>query len=398
MNFKSILFVFWSILLPILAVAQTPTGYEVRKVIIDAGHGGKDPGAIGTGRHSETEADLALAVSLKLREYILQYYDSVEVLMTRDDDNFVELRNRTKIANDAGADLFISIHCNTSGNQSAYGAETYVIGMHKSKSNLEVAKRENQVIYLEDNYKEHYQGYDPNDPSSLVGLSMMQSRYLDQSILFADMVQKQFTNRVGRRDRGVKQAGYVVISYTMMPSVLVELGFISNNAEEDFLNSDKGQVYMASALYRAFKEYKISMEGVDVSKPKEGAAVKGKKDGKPSEKVSPADQSDVIITAGELNPEIKNAQALIEYKVQVAVSNKNLELKSFNFKGHGEVTMTKKRDVYTYYLGHYSTFEEALAFQRELRKEDYKDAFIVAFYQGEQIPLKEAEEILIKNK
>jgi N-acetylmuramoyl-L-alanine amidase len=394
MNFKYTLLFLMGLFSPLLFFAQTPTGYQVKKVIIDAGHGGKDPGAIGTGRHKMTESDLALAVGLKVRDYILEYYDSVDVVMTRDDDNFVELRNRTKIANDIDGDLFISIHCNTSGNKSATGAETYVIGMHKSKSNLEVAKRENQVIYLEDDYQQHYAGYDPNDPSSLIGLSMMQSRYLDQSVMFADMVQKQFHNRVGRKDRGVKQAGYVVISYTMMPSVLIELGFISNPDEEDFLNSEKGQVYMASAIYRAFKEYKIAMEGVDVSKPKEQVKIEGE-----VKKNNPVQKEEVpvaVVNPDALNPEMKAAEPLIDYRIQVGVSTTKLELKSFNFKGHGDVSMVEKNGKYKYFLGHFSDFDEALAFQRELRKEDYKDAFIVSFYKGNQISLKEAQEIKTK--
>ena len=157
---------------------QTPTGYQIKRIIIDAGHGGKDPGAIGTGRHSDTESDVALAVSLKVRDYILQYYDSVEVIMTRDTDEFIELRQRTKIANDAKADLFVSIHCNTNGNKQASGTETYVIGVTKEKSNLAVAKRENQVITLEDNYEEHYSDFDPNSPETMVGLTMDAAKLL----------------------------------------------------------------------------------------------------------------------------------------------------------------------------------------------------------------------------
>ena len=276
MKYISTIVILIALLFPSLVQAQTPTGYSLKRVIIDPGHGGKDPGAIGTGRHKFTESDVALAVSLKLRDYIMEYYDSVEVIMTRDSDNFIELRQRTKVANDAKADLFISVHCNTNGNESARGTETYVIGVSKEASNLAVAKRENQVITLEDNYEEHYQGFDPNSPETMVGLTMMQQNYLDNSIMFADLVQKQFTFRVGRKNRGVKQAGYWVISYTMMPSVLIELGFISNKEEEDFLNSSKGQVYMASAIYRAFKEYKIKLEGIDTSKKPESNTDKPK--------------------------------------------------------------------------------------------------------------------------
>jgi N-acetylmuramoyl-L-alanine amidase len=385
------------LVLPILVIGQTPTGYNVKRVIIDAGHGGKDPGAIGTGRHTDTEADVALAVSLQVRDYILQYYDSVEVIMTRDSDNFVELRERTKIANEAKADLFISIHCNTNGNTSASGAETYVIGMHKTKSNMEVAKRENQVIYLEEDYEENYAGFDPNSPESMIALTMMQSQYLDQSILFANKVQQQFQNRVGRKNRGVKQAGYWVISYTLMPSVLIELGFISNHGEEDFLNSDKGQVYMASAIYRAFKEYKTELEGIDVSKPKTiepPQKEEVKKEIPINDNVNPKVDPNSL----ELNPEIKSINADIDYRVQVALSTKKLELKSYNFKGYSNISMIEKNGKYRYFLGHFSNFDDALTFQRELREEAFKDAFLVVFYKGSEIKLKEAEYIINQNK
>ncbi|MGB0390573.1 MAG: N-acetylmuramoyl-L-alanine amidase family protein, partial [Salibacteraceae bacterium] len=342
MKYTSIIAIFILLLLNVESKAQTPTGYTLKRVIIDPGHGGKDPGAIGTGRHKNTEADVALAISLKLRDYIIKYYDSVEVIMTRDSDNFIELRQRTKVANDAKADLFISVHCNTNGNESARGTETYVIGVSKEASNLAVAKRENQVITLEDNYEEHYQGFDPNSPETMVGLTMMQQNYLDNSILFADLVQKQFTYRVGRKNRGVKQAGYWVISYTMMPSVLIELGFISNKEEEDFLNSSKGQTYMASAIYRAFKEYKIKLEGIDTSKKAESTESKPKEKNEPKTKQSappvPEAPKPGNVTGLDISKETPTKNSDIEYRIQISQSTKKLELKSYNFKGHGNIS------------------------------------------------------------
>ena len=391
MKYKFLLSVLLVNLLPMALIAQTPTGYELKRVIIDAGHGGKDPGAIGTGRHKDTEADVALSVSIKLRDYILEYYDNVEVIMTRDEDKFIELRQRTKIANEAKADLFISIHCNTNGNTGARGTETYVIGVTKEKSNLEVAKRENQVITLEDDYEEHYEGFDPSAPETMVGLSMMHQTYLNNSIEFADLVQKQFTERVGRKNRGVKQAGYWVISYTMMPSVLIELGFISNHEEEDFLNSEKGQVYMASAIYRAFKAYKIKLEGVDTSiagKEKSGSSVKPVEKSMPSVPNAP---TTTTVSGLDISSETKNVVPDLEYRIQVATSTKKLELKSYNFKGHGDISMESSGNSYVYYLGSYADFNDALDYQRELRKKDFKDCIMVAFYKGERISLKEAE-------
>ncbi len=402
MSYKSLIIIVIGLIIPTVFFGQTPTGYQIKRVIIDAGHGGKDPGAIGTGRHKDTEADVALAVSLQLRDYILQYYDSVEVIMTRDTDEFIELRQRTKIANDAKADLFVSIHCNTNGNKQATGTETYVIGVTKEKSNLAVAKRENQVITLEDNYEEHYSDFDPNSPETMVGLTMMQQNYLANSILFADLVQKQFTNRVGRKNRGVKQAGYYVISYTMMPSVLIELGFISNNSEEDFLNSDKGQSYMASAIYRAFKDYKTKLEGVDVSIPKENAPAEKKKEPKKVVPINTPTPNPVVsattVTGLDINAELPKVDADIDYRVQVATSTQLLELKSYNFKGYDEISLTEDKGKYKYYLGHFSNFNGALSFQRKLREEAFKDAFMVVFYKGEEISLKEADNILKENK
>ncbi len=393
MNYKYLVSILIVALVPTMLFAQSATGYQLRSVIIDAGHGGKDPGAIGTGRHTDTEADVALAVSLKLRNYILKFYDNVEVIMTRDTDEFIELRQRTKVANDAKADLFISIHCNTNGNSSASGTETYVIGVSKEKSNLEVAKRENQVITLEDNYEEHYEGFDPSAPETMVGLSMMHQTYLGNSILLADLVQKQFSERVGRKSRGVKQAGYWVISYTMMPSVLIELGFISNRAEEDFLNSEKGQVYMASAIYRAFKEYKIKLEGVDNSKEAKGKqAPKSEKTETKTPPVPNAPKTTPV--AGlDISKETRSVVADLEYRVQVGTSTKKLELKSYNFKGHGNISMNKNGKHYVYYLGRYSDFYKGLEFQRKLWEEAFKDCFLVAFYKGKEISLKEAESL-----
>lgn len=368
--------------------SQTPTGYEVKRVVIDAGHGGKDPGAIGTGRHKKTESDIALEVSLKLREYILKYYKNVEVIMTRETDNFVELRERTKIANEANGDLFISIHCNTNGNKSAYGTETYVIGMHKTKGNLEVAKRENQVIYLEENYSVNYAGFDPSSPASYVALSMMQSNYLDQSIMFADNVQRQFETRVGRRNRGVKQAGYWVISYTMMPSVLIELGFISNNAEEDYLNTEKGQVYMASAIYRAFKQYKTDMEGYDAT---QGTPVPAPQKSETKEVKEASGTLDADLTLTQETPTHKAKVEGLDYRVKIASSKKKLELKPYNFNGAKNLSSNKSGEYYTYYSGSFTNYEEAQQALSQLKSNGFADAYLVAFYKDKQISINEAQ-------
>ena len=233
---------------------------KVDKIVIDAGHGGKDPGCQGL---NSKEAQVSLSVALKLKDIIKEYLPDVKVILTRDNNTFVELHDRAGIANKNDADLFISIHCN-SGVTQAYGTETYTMGLHNStgsSGNLdEVTKRENSVILLEDDHTEHYEGFDPNSPQSYILMSLYQSAFNEKSIRLAQLVEGQFKERVGRKSRGVKQKGLLVLWKSYMPSVLVELGFLTNLEEENFLNDELGQVYMASAIFRAFRDYKIEVE------------------------------------------------------------------------------------------------------------------------------------------
>jgi N-acetylmuramoyl-L-alanine amidase len=232
---------------------------KVSKVVIDAGHGGKDSGAKGK---LYREKDITLSVALKLGQYIEQNLPDVKVIYTRKTDVFIPLFERAEIANKNQADLFISIHCNSVPGKKTYikGTETFVMGLHTAEENLEVAKRENEVVLLEDNYKTKYGGFDPNAPESHIILSMFQNVFIDRSILFAEKIESQFKNKANRASRGVKQAGFVVLKATSMPSVLVELGFLSNPEEEIYMKSEEGQNILASAIYRAFKEYKLQIE------------------------------------------------------------------------------------------------------------------------------------------
>lgn len=236
------------------------TAYQLRKVVIDAGHGGKDPGTHGA---YSNEKDIALSIALELGRIINENLPDVEVIYTRDDDTFVELEERANIANVQNADMFISIHCNAAGNPDVHGTETFIMGLHKNNQNLQVAQRENSVILMEENYEEKYEGFDPNSPESYIVFSLMQNAYLQNSLRLADKVEHQFEKRVGRSSRGVKQAGFVVLWRTAMPSILVETGFISNEAEERYLNDDLGRVYMASGIYRAFRDYKQELEAMN---------------------------------------------------------------------------------------------------------------------------------------
>lgn len=234
--------------------------FKVDVVVIDAGHGGKDSGTRGK---KILEKDVALKIALKVGHYIEKYVPGVKVIYTRKADTYVSLDERADIANKASADLFICIHANSMPGGKATGTETYVMGLHKDASNFEVAKRENSVILMDQDYKERYEGFDPDSPESYILFSLTQSAYQESSLLFAQKVEDQFKHRAGRHSRGVKQAGFVVLWRTTMPSVLIETGFLSHPSEEQFLSEEKGQDLIASGIYRAFKEYKSEIESIN---------------------------------------------------------------------------------------------------------------------------------------
>ncbi len=240
------------------------TGYKLRTVVIDAGHGGHDTGCLGS---DSREKEVALRIALKLGKLIEANCPDVKVIYTRKTDVFIPLIERANIANRAKADLFICIHLN-SGPKSAYGAETFVMGLHKSDDNLNVAKRENAAILLEDNYQKNYDGFDPNSPEANIIFSLYQNQFITQSLSFAAKIQNQFKDNSKRYSRGVKQAGFLVLYKTAMPSVLIENGFLTNDNDQRFLSSDAGQASMASSIYRAFKSYKSELETGIVSNDK----------------------------------------------------------------------------------------------------------------------------------
>lgn len=386
------------------AIAMLPRSHKdgtIKKVVIDAGHGGRDTGNLGTGRYKAKEKDISLEVALMVGNYIKQNLPDVEVLYTRKDDNSVDLRERAALANREEADLFISIHCNAHTTGAAYGTETFVMGLTREATNLEIAKRENSVIFLEENFEKKYEGFDPNDPQGSITARLYGNAYLDQSVQLAMLIQEEFTNRVKRFDRGVKQSVLYVLDYSAMPSVLIELGFLSNRSEEDFLNTQNGKELMASAIYRAFKQYKLEADEIDRLNQQEN------KDPKPATTTNPKKEEHKTTkptepeTKPETNaPKSNPATTLVTgttdnpvFKIQIATSSKKMELTPANFKGLSGVSIYEDKKIYKYTYGEYTTVEKANAALPEVRAKGYKDAFVVAFLNGERISLTKAAEI-----
>lgn len=331
-------------------------------VVLDAGHGGHDPGNVGNGYR---EKNIALKVVTAIGNE-LQKNKDIKVVYTRKSDVFINLWKRGEIANKAKADLFISIHCN-SHNSKASGTESFVLGLGSNKKNLEVAKKENAVILLEDNYKERYKGFDPNSPESVIGLSLMQEEYLDKSLALATAIQQNFRVSLKRKDRGVKQANFVVLHQTYMSSVLIELGFLTNKAEGKYLNSKKGQGEISKSIAKAIEKYigKLKINTVEVE--------------------------DIVLEKEDVPVTVeKKVKEDVLFKVQIASSKKKIRTKSYNFKGLKNIERVKVGRYYKYYYGITSSYEESKRALSGAKKKGYSSAFIAAFKSGEKISLKEA--------
>lgn len=344
---------------------------EKFQVVLDAGHGGKDPG---NSYHGYVEKDIALKTTLKVGK-ILQADGGFSVIYTRTTDDFIKLDERPKIANKVNANLFVSIHCNSVDNFEPNGTETFVMGMSRAGMNLEVAKNENAVIYLEDNYKQNYIGFDPKNPESLLGLSIMQEENLNNSISLATKIQDNFTYKLNRKTRGVKQQPLWVLDAVYMPGVLIELGFLSNKEEGAFLNSDEGQEKMANEIAMAIKNYRNEYFGLgNKSTMVEIPAVKD------SPKSNP--MSSVVKTYLE-----KDIYKGIEFKVQLTVLSKKIDLISNNFKGLNDITFVKSNGLYKYYYGETSNYEQAKDFKDFAQSRGFGSAFLVAFKNGHFIDI-----------
>ena len=342
------------------AISQdSKIGKQSFTVVIDPGHGGKDSGALGS---STQEKDIVLRLALKLGGLINEGLPNIKVIYTRDTDVFIPLDQRSKIANENKANLFISLHANSSKNVKAHGTETFVMGLHKTQENLEVAQKENAVIVLEQDYSERYEGYDPSSAESFIIFSLMQNAHLDQSLQFANLVQNEFTQNVKRHNRGVKQAGFLVLWNTSMPCVLVEVGFISNREEEAYISSQKGIDQLASAIYRAvdsyFEELSIKLEKLSESQ-----------DGQAND-----------------NTTIKLPQKGIVFSVQLTASKATPDLGKKEFVELGKVYYLWLDGFNKYYHGTFSTYAEAKN-AIENCKIYFPGAFITAFEDQKPIPV-----------
>ncbi len=362
---KLLVLLFTFLALTSVSFGQKSVGKQKFVVVLDAGHGGKDPGNMGGGFK---EKNIALSIILKIG-HELEKNNDIRVIYTRDKDVFIPLDERARIANDAHADLFVSVHCNSHTSQ-ANGTETWVLGLSRNKDNMDIAKKENSVIYLEDNYKATYNGFDPNSPESYIGLTLMQEEFLDQSIMLADFVEKKFTNELHRNDRGVKQNIFLVLRETYMPSVLIETGFLTNHQEGPFLNSESGQTKMAHAIVDGIDEY---MDNININVVQNSEA---QAPPKPTQKDVVSDLSD-------------NYEG-ITFKVQLAASSKKLEPTSRNFKGLTPVFREKEGKLYKYYYGATSSYAHIKNLHHEAISAGFKSSYLVAFKNGNKLTVKEA--------
>ncbi len=351
-------------------------------VILDAGHGGKDPG---NSYHGFVEKEIALKTTLKLEKY-LKRDPNIEVVYTRKSDVFIELKDRPKKANSIDANLFVSIHCNSVDNPVPFGTETFVMGLSRSKGNLEIAKQENSVILLERDYKQTYKGFDPKKPETLIGLKIMQEDYLDRSINLASKIESNFKNKLHRKSRGIKQTPLWVLDAAYMPSVLIELGFLSNSEEGLYLNSEEGQNSMAEAIASAIIAYRKEYSAAESDETHEETHIK-KIVGRDIKDTSKSSRVKQVLSRNES----KTASADIVFKIQFAAGTKNIKLNPANFKGLKDVSMTTTNGVlFKYAYGSTSDYRIAKEDLKVVKSKGYSSAYIIAFKDGKNITIQEA--------
>ena len=368
-------------------------------VVLDAGHGGHDAGAVGS---FSKEKNINLRYTLLVGDMIKKNIPDAKVIYTRDKDVFVDLNERARIANRKKADLFVSIHTNSSKNSSANGMETFTLGVSRSKENMEVAMLENSVIMLEDDYETKYEGFDPNSVDSYIMFEFMKDQYTDRSITCADFIQKKMIQTSKRNDRGVRQAGFLVLRATTMPSVLVELGFISNKDEEKYLNNNDNQVKLATAIFNGIKEYKHELDKKSGNSNSEELGVRSeelkkeevKEDAKVEIKKEEIENKEVEKKDIEVKEEITPNSSLltpnsnIEFYIQYLVSKNNYKADNAVFKGHAPTKIINENNLYKYLIG---PFDVNTVFDKrnEITKH-FPDAFIVAYEEGKKVSTPEA--------
>ncbi len=353
---------------------------HVSVVVIDPGHGGKDPGAV---VGNAQEKDIVLDIGLKLGQLIKTNFPETKVIYTRSKDVFIPLYKRANIANKNNADLFISIHANYVGARSVQGTETFVLGQHRSDDNLEVAKKENSVILLEDDYKRTYEGFDPNSPESYIMFELVQDEYLEQSVMFASAIQDEFRENAKRRDRSVKQAGFLVLRETTMPSVLIEAGFLSHTSERNYLMSQTGRSNIATAIFTAFENYKRKIE------EKSSFSIITEETG-PSTPPQPVVKTEQSSQKEEKQQLVQNnVDNNLYFSVQIAATTQPLDMSKPDLKNEINIFTTHLENIYRYYSGKFPTYEKALKEKQRLQSK-FKGAFIVAFENEKLISVKKA--------
>ena len=330
------------------------------KVVLDAGHGGEDPGAI---KNGIKEKDIVLDVVLKIGK-ILEKNNNIEVVYTRKTDVFIGLKERANIANKAKANLFISVHCNGVKSTAAKGTETFVMGMSRTDTNLDIAKKENGVIFLEKDYNEKYKGFDPNNPETLLGLKILQEEFLDQSISLASEIEKNFVKNNNRFSRGVKQQPIWVLDATVMPGVLIELGFVSHPVEGKYLSSESGKEEMSESISKAILTYKNNFFNANSVAEIETVVT------------TKASNGNNLSIENEIN---KTKSAKTYYKVQISAGTKKLDTKPSNFKGLKNITVEKDKKLYKYFYGEETDYNACKKKLEEAKKKGYTSAYIVTF-------------------
>ncbi|MCO5248310.1 MAG: N-acetylmuramoyl-L-alanine amidase [Chitinophagales bacterium] len=368
--------------------------YNIKTVVIDAGHGGHDSGAIGpTGIQ---EKMVALQVALKLGEKIKRAYPDIKVIYTRKTDVFIKLYERSDIANKNHADLFISVHCNSATNRTAMGTETFVLGLHRTNEQFEVAKRENSVISLENNTEDMYGGFDPNAPETMIMLSLNLNAYLEQSMLFASKVQDEYTYRNKRQNRGVKQIGLAVLAGATMPGVLTEIGFISNPSEEKYISSDSGQEEISNAILDAFTNYKKAVENgpSGIVQPTRIETENTSPTTSPITSTNTGSDTETVTTTQSTTSTTPIATNDVNYKIQIAVTSKRLNINQHPYSKIKSLEYETVSNMYKYLAGGFKTFSSAQSELQKIKGLGFHDAFIVVYKNGKRLGTSEAKEYL----